>query len=263
MNESNYTYTPEILSLFDQRFLEHRQEDRLRFDELTASPDFPARVKAIEIGCNRGEYLVGLARAYPDDVVIGFEWRKKYCRFARERLEKHGVTNALVIHGDARFGIPYLFEPGSVGEVHVTFPDPWWRKRHANRRVLEPMFMRMLARRLELGGRLYLRSDVFDYLYRVRAFAEASGAFVPLPAARWPDESSWSLTTREKKCRDGGIPYGKGYYLRRADFPSTLPDEPENPANFAIDEDVDPISLIRGAPLVDKEARLRGGYRHR
>jgi tRNA (guanine-N7-)-methyltransferase len=263
MTEPERPFSPEILSLFDERFLEHREEDRLRFEALRDDPTFPKKVRAIEIGCNRGEYLVGLAEAYPDETVIGFEWRGKYCRFARERIEKRGVTNAIVIHGDARFGLPFLFAPGTVGEVHVTFPDPWWRKRHAGRRVLEPMFMRMVARRLEVGGRLYLRSDVFDYLYRVRAFAEASEAFVPLPARLWPDETRWSLTTRERKCRDGGIPYGKGYYLRRADFPADIPLVQEDPNLFAIDEDVDPIVLIRGAPIVDKQAKDRGGFRHR
>lgn len=261
MQVEGFEVTPELLSLFDPRYLEHRVEDLVRFAAVRSRLDRP--VRAIEIGCNRGEYLAGLARTYPDELVVGFEWRGKYARFAQDRLERHDVRNALVIHGDARLGIPLLFGPGSIGDVHVTFPDPWWRKRHEGRRVLEPVFMRALARRMVHGGALYLRSDVFDYLYRVRMFAQVSGAFEPLPARRWPDESTWSLTTRETKCRDGAVPYGKGYYRVKDDFPRVLPEIGDDPTQFQIDEEINPVELIRGAPPVDREARVRSGGRRR
>jgi tRNA (guanine-N(7)-)-methyltransferase len=261
MQVEGFEFTPEILSMFDPRYLEHRAEDLERFAEVRQVLQRP--VRAVEIGCNRGEYLIGLARTYPNDLVVGFEWRGKYARFAEDRLARHHIENALVIHGDARLGIFLLFGPAAIGEVHVTFPDPWWRKRHEGRRVLEPLFMRALARRLVVGGRLYLRSDVFDYLYRVRMFAQISAAFDPLPARLWPDESSWSLTTRETKCRDGAIPYGKGYYRVRDDFSRVLPAVGDDPAEFQVDEDIDPVELIRGAPPVDREARIRSGGRRR
>jgi tRNA (guanine-N7-)-methyltransferase len=256
-------WTAEHLSLFDARYLAFQGPDAERCAHLKASGRLRPFVRVVEIGCNRGDYLVGQARTWPDEQVVGFEWRAKYVRFAEERLQKQRVDNALVVHGDARIAVPLLFAPRSVGEFHVTFPDPWWRARHAERRILEPLFLRVLARRLVPGGRLYLKSDVFDYLYRVRAFAELSGAFVPLSSRLWPDESTWAPTTRERKCMDTALPYGRGFYQRRLDWNDALPETPEARDPAWELEDPDPQRLLRGAPLADRAARELHGRRWR
>ena len=103
--------------------------------------------------------------------------------------------------------------------------------------------MRVIARRLVDGGRLYLKSDVFDYLYRVRAFAEVSGAFRPLPAH--------------------AIPYGRMYLQKHPSFDPTLPMVPERADQFYVDEEVNPLSLIRGAPLIDRQQRSTHGRRRK
>jgi tRNA (guanine-N(7)-)-methyltransferase len=256
-------YSAELLSLFDPRYLEFQSRDVERFEQARASVDWSRPIAAIEIGSNRGEFLEGLARAYPEQLVVGFEWRAKYCELARERLERRGVKNAVLLQGDAKIGFPLCIPPTSVGEVHVTFPDPWWRAKHENRRVLEPLFMRVIARRLVDGGRLYLKSDVFDYLYRVRTFGEVSGAFRPLPSHLWPSETNWSLTTRETKCRNGAIPYGRMYLQKHPAFDPTMPLVPERSEHFSVDENIDPIALIRGAPLVDRQQRTLHGRRRK
>lgn len=245
--------TNELLSMFDARYLEHRAFERDRLAPLREQLAALGAPAAIEIGCNTGAFLIGLARRYAPRPVIGIEWNGKHMPAAQRRIEKSGVSNALLLHGDARHLVPLLIEPASLDAVCVLFPDPWWKKRHESRRVLDPVFLRVLARRLTADGALYLKSDVFDYLYRVRQFALGSGAFEPLAAEHWPDESQWTLSTRERKCMSTAIPFGRGYYRPSPSFDRTLPVAPESNDLWPIDEDLDPISLIRGATLWDQQ----------
>jgi tRNA (guanine-N7-)-methyltransferase len=250
------TYSVELLSLFDPRFLDHRPRDLERVEALKeqCSIDPPG---IVEIGCERGDFLIGLAKTHPTTRILGLEWRASFARSATERMKRRGVDNVIISDLDAKLAIPHALAMGSLQEVHVTFPDPWWKEKHVHRRVLEPLFLRVIARRLAPGGRLYLKSDVFEYLVRVRACAEASGAFRPLPPERWPDERTWTWTTREKKCMQAAIPFGRGYYERLDSFRSALPETPERAEDFPVPDDIDPVALIRGAPPVDRAHRER------
>ncbi len=244
---------PEILSCYVPRFVEYRSEEIARLVSLRAEFDeagFPAHV---ELGASRGAFLEGIARAAAPDATLGLEWRRKFARWGTERLAKRGLDNARLLHADAKLAVPILFAPETVRAFYILFPDPWWKKRHVARRLLDPLFLRILARRLVPGGRIYLKSDVFDYLYRVRSCVTASAAVEPLPPECWPDETAWTLSTRERKCMRSAIPFGRGYYRRREDFESSLPVEPERAEDFPV-ADVDGVAEIKGPPPADRES---------
>lgn len=247
------SWEAEVRTIYDPRFIEYQGRDiRLLKEYAHRLP--VEKVRAIELGSHRAAFLVGISRVHAPDHVVGIEYRSKYHRLAEKRVAS--AENADSIHlvdADARFAIPMLFPVDSLDAIYVTFPDPWWKPQHADRRLLDPAFLRILARRLKPRGRLYLKSDVFDYLYRVRYYAELSGAFRPLPAERWPNENEWTLTTRERKCRHDAIPYGRGYYERVDSFDSTLPSEPEVWDRTSWDVEIDPESIIRGVPPVDRK----------
>lgn len=247
----------EATTIYDPRFIEHRGVDVRA--AIRARDTLPLdRVRAIELGAHRAAFLVGMADTHAPHHVVGIEYRSKYLRLAHRRVEKSAVRDRVhLVDADARLAVPILFEPESLDAIYVTFPDPWWKNQHADRRLLDPAFLRILARRLRPRGRLYLKSDVFDYLYRVRHFAELSGAFRPLPAERWPDESGWALTTRERKCRHEAIPYGRGYYERLDDFDTTRPTEAERFDRTAWDIAIDPEQIIRGVPPADRKEHER------
>ncbi len=248
-------WEPEVYSMLDPRFVEHRWSDveallAIREAVLDEAP------VAIEIGSHRAAFVEGMACTHAPAHVLGIEWRRKYHRLGLERVDKRAVKNARLVCANARLAIPILIPPASLDAVYVTFPDPWWKKRHADRRVLDPLFMRVIARRLKPKGRLYVKSDVFDYLYRLRDFAAASEAFRPLPAEHWPDETTWTLTTRERKCMRGAIPFGRGYYQRLDGFPTDLPSEvEENIWDVETDAEMSGESIIKGPPPVDVEHR--------
>lgn len=243
----------ELQSAHDRRFLEHRIDEVQRIVDLGdrfAQTGVPTHV---ELGANRGAFIEGVARGIAPDRAIGFEWRPKYVRFGNERLERRGVDNAELFHADAKIAVPLLFPLESVQAFYVLFPDPWWKARHAERRLLDPVFLRVLARRLAPGGRIYLKSDVFDYLYRVRACAAVSGALRALPADLWPDETDWTPSTRERKCMHTAIPFGRGYYQRLAAFDGALPDTIESNDDYPIPDEIDPEAIIRGPAPADRD----------
>lgn len=256
-----YTFTgdpweAEALSLFSPQWLAHRGREITAYkalaEELAERP--PSH---IEIGSHRGAFLVGLGRSNPDELVLGMEIRARYHRLAGEHLEKHKVENAKLFKGDAKLATILAIPLESLDAVYVNFPDPWWKVRQANRRLLDVPFLRVLARRLKPRGRLYLKSDVFEYLWAVRRFTEESEAFRPLAPERWPDETQWTLSEREAKCMRGAIPFGRGYYERLRDFDATLPTEPERWEASEWDDMLIGVDEIRGRPPVDRDTRRR------
>ena len=248
---------PEIGSFFDAQFLEHRAYEVDRVTALRQHFERDGFPTHVEIGANRGAFIEGIGATIAPQPVLGIEWKLKHVRRAETRVGKRGLTNVSMLAADAKMAIPILFEPETLDAVYVLFPDPWWKARHLSRRLLDPVFLRVLARRLRPGGRLYLKSDVFDYLYWVRASVEASGAFQPLPPERWPDESLWTLSTRERKCMRAAIPFGRGYYEKHPEFAGTLPVTPERLEDFPVPEEIDPIAIIQGRPPIDKEEQAR------
>ncbi|MCB9521246.1 MAG: hypothetical protein H6698_01635 [Myxococcales bacterium] len=254
----------ELESLFDPRYLIHRGAELERILKVRSALDARPPLRAVEIGSNTGAFLAGVGRD-PSTTTLGIEWRAKNVVAAEERIARRGLSGAMMLQADARLALSVLVPERSLDAVYVLFPDPWWKTRHAERRVLDVRFLRTIARRLRDGGALYLKSDVFDYLYRVRSLAEASRALRPLPAARWPDERDWAPSTRERKCMSTAIPFGRGYYERHPAFDTTLPTEPERESDFVGAElpVVDAESIIRGPAPYDREALARGRARRR
>jgi tRNA (guanine-N7-)-methyltransferase len=129
-------------------------------DDLPATLDAEAlfgRVASleIEVGSGKGLFLAGAARANPQRDYLGIEVAQKYARYAAAKLARQKATNAVMIRGDGLALFRQWFPPASLSAVHVYFPDPWWKKRHKKRRVLNEDFLRDVQRTLVAGGRLH------------------------------------------------------------------------------------------------------------
>jgi tRNA (guanine-N7-)-methyltransferase len=141
----------------------------------------------IEVGSGKGMFLQSAASGTPDHNFLGVEIARKYARFCAARLARNGIGNAIMLQGDAQRLFGELLPDASLLAVHVYFPDPWWKKRHLKRRVMNETFVRDVARVLAPGGTLHFWTDVKDYFDASLALIAAQTRLVgPLPVAERP-----------------------------------------------------------------------------
>lgn len=134
----------------------------------------------LEIGCGAGGFALEYARQNPQVRYVAFEWRKKLAREVEYRAQTRGLFNLVVSEGDARIEVPRLFAPGSLAQIHLQFPDPWWKRSHHKRAILSEEFTPFLIGLLKPGGRFDLRTDVEDRAHRMLEILEAAGLHNPL-----------------------------------------------------------------------------------
>ncbi|MEO1271730.1 MAG: hypothetical protein AAFX99_26865, partial [Myxococcota bacterium] len=125
-------------------------------------PPFAPPVQ-VEIGSNRGRFIKGLAQLYPNRTLLGIEWQGKWANLSDQDLRDAGLHHARVLHADVNLALPLLFPDGALERIYILFPDPWWKRRHAKRRLFTPSFFQLLAAKLAPGGHLVIKTDVEPY----------------------------------------------------------------------------------------------------
>lgn len=117
----------------------------------------------LEIGPGRGDLFLDLASSMPAKNLVAIELGKKRFNKLISRIEKRGLTNVRVIRGDARIVLTNHFSKGAFEKIYVLFPDPWPKKRHALKRLLNTEFISLITRFLKINGDLYMATDVDWY----------------------------------------------------------------------------------------------------
>ena len=152
-----------------------------------------AAPRALEIGFGNGENLLALAVSDPARDFIGVEVHRAGVGHLLLRADEAGLTNLRVVCHDAVEVLEHHIAPASLDEVLVLFPDPWHKKRHHKRRLVQPAFVALVASRLRQGGRLQLATDWEPYAQQMLEVLTAEpalrnlapdGGFVPRPAWR-------------------------------------------------------------------------------
>jgi len=116
----------------------------------------------LEIGFGMGETTAAIAQARPDTDFIGVEVHTPGVGNLLQLIEKAGIANLRVIQHDAVEVLDAMIPAASLAGVHVFFPDPWPKKRHHKRRLLQPALVATLASKLAPGGYLHAATDVED-----------------------------------------------------------------------------------------------------
>lgn len=160
----------------------------------------PAGGLELEVGPGHGGFALAYCGRHPDRTLVAIEQRKKFAEDLRAKARSRGLANLLVVHGDARLLAPRLFREGALRAIHLHFPDPWWKRRHRARRLVDDGMSLVLRRLLEPGGVLDFRTDVEEVAREAAPRLEAAGFENPAGpgcfAERIPDEV---LSTREKR----------------------------------------------------------------
>ena len=131
------------------------------FDPKTLFPIAPVELW-LEIGFGSGDFMVGQAKAYPEIGIFGCEPYVNGVSTAMKLALVSKVKNIRVFHGDAR-DVLTKAAPASFQRVFILFPDPWPKKRHWNRRLVQLETMELVARAMPPGGELLLATDHAGY----------------------------------------------------------------------------------------------------
>src|SRR5579871_607993 len=95
------------------------------------------RALIVEIGFGQGTFLLHLARTFPDASVIGLEIANRSLLRTQTKIERAKLTNIRLIHAMAETALRHLFTPASISQIHVNFPDPWFKTDHSHRRLIQ------------------------------------------------------------------------------------------------------------------------------
>lgn len=169
----------------------------------------PAPV-VLEIGFGNGEQLLHAAVNETTRNFIGIEVHRPGVGRLMNGLAEANVDNIRISNHDAVEVIEGQFAPGSLDEVRIYFPDPWPKKRHHKRRLIQPGFVELLATRVRAGGLLHLATDWAEYAEHMLEVVDSSdkwrnraglGAYSEMPA--------WRINTRFEK---RGVRLGHGVW---------------------------------------------------
>jgi len=117
----------------------------------------------LEIGFGMGDATAQIAAAQPDVDFIGVEVHEPGVGALLKHIGERGLGNLRIVQHDAVEVLQHMIRPASLDGVHVFFPDPWHKKRHHKRRLIQPPLVELLASRLKPGGRLHCATDWEDY----------------------------------------------------------------------------------------------------
>ena len=131
----------------------------------------------LEIGFGNGDALLAMAQAVPHEDFIGIEVHRPGVGHLLLELEQHGLENVRIYNEDAVQLLRTSVPDECLDRVLLFFPDPWHRRRHHKRRLVQPGFIELLAHKLRTGGILHLATDWEDYAGHMLAVVEASGLF--------------------------------------------------------------------------------------
>jgi len=147
---------------------------------------------AVEIGFGMGSATAAIAAAAPHVDFVGIEVHPPGVGALLQRIDEQRLGNVRIVQHDAVEVLESMIAPASLAAIHVFFPDPWHKKRHHKRRLIQPPFVRLLSSRLAPGATLHCATDWLPYAEQMLAvlgaeptLANAAGdGFAPRPPSR-------------------------------------------------------------------------------
>jgi tRNA (guanine-N7-)-methyltransferase len=168
----------------------------------------------LELGPGSGAFLMERL-ADPSAHILGLEIRLKSAALLDEKIHQHKEQHrARCFAEDARHALPRLV-PESVSRIYLHFPDPWWKKRHQKRILLQPQLCDEAARLLRPGGELFVQTDVMERADYYESVLLGHPSFEPLgPSPRAPDPNFGARSSRERRAMADGLPIVRLRFVR-------------------------------------------------
>jgi tRNA (guanine-N7-)-methyltransferase len=170
----------------------------------------------LEIGSGMGETTAAIAAAHPEIDFVAVEVHGPGVGSLLNRIDKEKLGNLRVVRHDAVEVLERMVGDGSLAGVQVFFPDPWPKKRHHKRRLVQPAFVALLARKLAAGATVHLATDWPDYAEQMDLVFAAEPLFQPVEQGLVERPQ----TKFEARGRRLGNPIRDLYFRRRGTAPA-------------------------------------------
>ena len=171
----------------------------------------------VDIGCARGQFLIAMAQENPDWNFVGVDIRQPLVHRANEESQALGLSNIHFLFCNINTSLTSLFEPRSIQGATIQFPDPWFKRRHQKRRVVQPEFLSQLSECLAVDGFLFIQSDVLEVAEEMRDRIDDNPAFMRnAESHQWlPDNPLGVTTERERTTLAQGKPVYRCWFDHR------------------------------------------------
>ncbi len=164
--------------------------------------------KILEIGFGMGETTAHIAQQHPEWDILGIEVHTPGVGSLLKQVSERGLTNVRVIQHDAVEVLKHMITDDSLDGVHIFFPDPWHKKRHHKRRLIQLEFVQLLCSKLKPGGYLHVATDWQDYAEWILDILKAEPQLENTAANYVPKPEYRPLTKFENR----GIKLGHGVW---------------------------------------------------
>ena len=191
------------------------ERDLLSIAELFENPNLPLH---LDIGCARGRFLLALAPQRPHRNHLGLEIRRPLVDLADADQKRLEINNLRFLFCNANISLENWLTnlPANLLTlVTIQYPDPWFKKRHHKRRMVQPELIASLAAAMAPDGQLFLQSDVPQVIQLMLEAVANSGAFYPLDGGTWLETNPFCLATeREAQVLDKKLPVYRRLFSR-------------------------------------------------
>jgi tRNA (guanine-N7-)-methyltransferase len=148
----------------------------------------------VDVGCGDGAFLIAMAQRSPERNFLGIERLVERVAKAGRRAERLGLKNVRLLAVESAYAVRYLLPPESVKVFHVAFPDPWPKRKHWSRRLVQVDFLAAVHAALTVDGELRVKTDDANYFQHMRAVFAAQTS---LREIEWSLEPGYPITTFE------------------------------------------------------------------
>ena len=199
------------------RIRQHVNPNGVYFEQFRGvRPPLDGRTVELEIGCADAQFLFERAAIDPSQLYVGLEIREDLVELVNKRAKREAVpVHAVFCH--AQLHVEQIFPEGSVGRVYINFPDPWFKRAHHARRMVDAKLVEQVAHAARRGADIFVQSDVWEIALDAMTVFEADPRFMN-QAGEWTfwragnpyGVRSW----REQNAEETGLPIWRIRYTR-------------------------------------------------
>jgi tRNA (guanine-N7-)-methyltransferase len=176
----------------------------------------PARELEVEVGCADAQFLFERAVKDPDRAYVGLEIREDFVELVNKRARASGAP-VCAVFCQAQLHIDEIFGDAKASRIYINFPDPWFKRAHRERRMVDPTLIAAVAKLARPGAELFVQSDVWEIALDAMSAIESDGNFANVAGewSFWRGGNPYGVRSwREQNAEETGLPIWRIWYRR-------------------------------------------------